>query len=732
MQSLGHISSVCFLTLLASLSYNAPPAPSFAHAFVPAAVRSNCRVHGVAGVAGTALSVSRTPNDPSFFTSFNDDDDDGDDHHHSDGYKYAADPRTDVKSFLTQRSLQSLHYLLTTTRDQVSADWLEMDFLGVEKGSQLAYHGTGAAYLHEQSQSQSQVDGGHDGSASFGSWQELIVSLVEQDSVTKRVSLGKKYKGGDGGRRRAANSYLENLSSASAVGEVSGEQQEVEGRPPRKTPGGINEPPPASIKRSDGSASPFGGSPAAVAATGATAGTPRTRQTPPKSATSSYLDSIGSSNSGDNDAPIDWSTMSASSTSNVGSSGSSAIVNDTSIIGGTATDKKGTFQRSLLSTQLGMKSRRKEQFHRALLSARLAIDQRSKRYDTTLSASTAVTFDTVPVSTIDVRASTVDNDIDSNSKKIGIDRERLAQDRERGLQSNPLISSDDDEFYMDLEVDPKSLATRLLAVREQIALEFVEDLILIWKADKTLLTDLLIFTDDESGESRANDSGEEVLSLPSSNAVKMHQELLAYSSSGKASSSFRKGNFDLLFNLSTQAAVHRLLKQLMSDECNIDNNCGRADRATIRSYNNACFQWLRDFYMDRVGHFFDGDVPFGQADEFLQEWLKQPPHAISGDGAISEKQTTRDTTDIFSGDDLLNRVDPTRLAEEMVRIRSDIVMEWRKMCRLVPEEDHGWIELLIIEKRAANASNGDSKGGISGSSGLDDDFTDENGLGGFQ
>ena len=685
-------------------------------------------------MAGTVLSVSRTPNDPSFFTSFNDDDDDDDDgDHHSDGNKYAADPRTDVKSFLTQRSLQSLHYLLTTTRDQVSADWLEMDFLGVEKGSQLAYHGTGAAYLHEQSQSQSQVDGGHDGSASFGSWQELIVSLIEQDSVTRHVSLGKKYKGGDGGRRMAANSYLENLSSASAVGEVSGEQQEVEGRPPRKTPGDIAKPPPASSKRSDGSASPFGGSPAAVAATGATAGTPRTRQTPPKSATSSYLDSIGSSNSGDNDAPIDWSTMSASSTSNVGSSGSSTIVNDTSIIGGTATDK-GTFQRSLLSTQLGMKSRRKEQFHRALLSARLAIDQRSKRYDTTLSASTAVTFDAAPVSTIDVGASTVDNDngIDSNSKEIGIDRERLAQDRERGLQSNPHISSDDDEFYMDLEIDPKSLATRLLAVREQIALEFVEDLILIWKADKTLLTDLLLFT-DETGESRASDSSEGVLSLPSSNAVKMHQELLAYSSSGKASSSFRKGNFDLLFNLSTQAAVHRLLKQLISDECNIDHNCGRADRATIRSYNNASFQWLRDFYIDRVGHFFDGDVPFGQADEFLQEWLKQqPPHAISGDGAVHEKQATIDAADIFSGDDLLNRVDPTRLAEEMVRIRSDIVMEWRKMCRLVPEEDHGWIKLLIIEKRAADASNSDSKGGISGSSGLDDDFTDENGLGGFQ
>ena len=207
-------SSVCYiLTLIIAssfLSHNAGsqsshglrrPARSsiyhYAHAFTPPALCSSCRpVH-------SALSVSRTPNDPSFFTSFNDDDDEDDD---SDGdndtnnsgssYKHAVDPRTDVKSFLTQRSLQSLHYLLTATRDQVSADWLELDFLGCEKGSQQAYHGTGAAYLHEQSQ----VDKAN-GSASFGSWQELIVSLIEQDTITKRVSLGKKYKGGAGGWR---------------------------------------------------------------------------------------------------------------------------------------------------------------------------------------------------------------------------------------------------------------------------------------------------------------------------------------------------------------------------------------------------------------------------------------------------------------------------------------------------------------------------------------------------
>ena len=712
----------------------------YAHAFTPPAVCSSCRpVH-------SALSVSRTPNDPSFFTSFNDDDDDDDDDDDNDANntpKHAADPRTDVKSFLTQRSLQSLHYLLTTTRDQVSADWLELDFLGVERGSQQAYHGTGAAYLHEQSQ----VDKS-DGSASFGSWQELIVSLIEQDTITKRVSLGKKYKGGDGGRRMAANSYLEGLSSASSTGE---------GMPSESIDG-------SNTKQTKKSHHPHGSSSAAVTNTGAVAA-PQPRQAP-KSATSSYLESIGPSNSDGNTEPIDWSTMSSSSISNNGSSSSESSSGDSSdakcilddtfissgsggsvisgITGSTLTLQsspvdRDQFQRSLLSMRLGMKSRRKEQFHRSLLSTRLALDQRSTEIDSTLSSSSIIDCDDsfnqasaftnstmIAVGNYGLAPRPTLSDPDSN-KTRSIDRERLAQDRERAFQSNPHISSDEDEYYMDLEVDPKSLATRLLAVREQIALELVEDLTLIWKADKTLLTDLLVWTEEnEVGKYRGGDGGEEgVVSMPSSNAIRMHEEFLA--SSGKASSSFRKGNLDLIFNLSTQAAIHRLLKQLMSDECSVGANCRRADRATIRSYNNACFRWLRDFYVDRVGDFFDGDVPFGRADDFFMEWLQQSSFDISN--GATKKKSSPGSAD--SGQGLLNKVDPLRLAEEMVRIRSGIVMEWRKICRLVHEEDHGWIKLLIIEKRAEEGKDG-PRGGISGDIGLDDDFTDENGLGGFQ
>jgi len=739
-----------------------------AHAFAPPAVCSSCRVLG-AGAAHTALPVSRTPNDPSFFTSFNDDendddaDDDGDTSSSNGGHdvgnnRYAADPRTDVKSFLTQRSLQSLHHLLTATRDQVSADWLEMEFLGVEKGSQLAFHGTGAAYLHEQSE----VDG-CDGAISFGSWQELIVSLVEHEVITKRVGLGKKHKGGDGRRRMAANSYLEDLSSASSVVGISGEEGGVQGRSPdpslelsKRTDGKTSELDRSNEKQTNKSHNLFGGSPPAAVAAAAAAATrtPQQRQAP-RSATSSYLDSIGSSNSGGNGSPIDWSTMSSSSisssTNSSDGSGPTSIASDAYIsTGGSSTTtgigsstskfppspvSRDQFQRSLLSMRLWMTSRRKEQFHRSLLSARFALDQKSTEADSSLSASSIrdASFDhpsnTNRAASLDYNAvapSPSPSSFDSK-QKVDIDRERLAQDRERGFQSNPHISSDDDEFYMDLDVDPKSLATRLLAVREQIALEFVEDLTLIWKADKTLLTDLMVWA-EESGESRASDNGKEgVVSMPSSNAINMHHEILAYSSSGKASSSFRKGNMDLLYNLSTQAAIHRLLKQLMSDECNIDNKWRRADRASIRTYNKMCFRWLRDFYVARVGHFFDGDLPFGRADDFFKEWLQQSSFRI-----LDETRTA--PTSAGSGEALSNKnkVDPLRLAEEMVRIRSDIVMEWRKTCRLVPEEDHGWIKLLIMEKRAADDKSDPSRGSISGNIGLDDDFTDENGLGGFQ
>ena len=70
---------------------------------------------------------------------------------------------------------------------------------------------------------------------------------------------------------------------------------------------------------------------------------------------------------------------------------------------------------------------------------------------------------------------------------------------------------------MDLDIEPMKLATKLLAVREQIALEFVDDLILIWKADKALLGEMMAMlqTAVELDEAEAEAEAELVLVLRS-------------------------------------------------------------------------------------------------------------------------------------------------------------------------------------------------------------------------
>jgi hypothetical protein len=88
---------------------------------------------------------------------------------------------------------------------------------------------------------------------------------------------------------------------------------------------------------------------------------------------------------------------------------------------------------------------------------------------------------------------------------------------------------------------------------------------------------------------------------------------------GGASSPFRKGNFDLLYNLCTQASIHRLLRQL-----------GEAG-----SDQEVLFVWLRNFYTDRVEEYFDGDQKYGQADDFMDDLLSASPLVVnSPDGKM--------------------------------------------------------------------------------------------------
>lgn len=129
-----------------------------------------------------------------------------------------------------------------------------------------------------------------------------------------------------------------------------------------------------------------------------------------------------------------------------------------------------------------------------------------------------------------------------------------------------------------------------------------------------------------------------------------------------APSPLRRGNFDLLYSLSTHAAAHDLLRQLRDDS--------RGDEAT--------YEWFKSFYTDRVSEFFDGDQAFGRADDFIDALLQTPPSFV-------ELPDTRKS----------DLVDPLALAEMIISIRSEISEKWKHVMKDV-KADHLWLHDILV------------------------------------
>ena len=156
-------------------------------------------------------------------------------------------------------------------------------------------------------------------------------------------------------------------------------------------------------------------------------------------------------------------------------------------------------------------------------------------------------------------------------------------------KNNPYLKDRYVEFK--INIDPTSLAERILAVREQLASEWVIDLQILGEANQQIL-DSYFQLAKENRQKLKNDSTKTPRIAFERTAINALNNHTAFGATG---SPFRKGSFDLLYNLSTQASIHRLLHLLhdRGDESNLD--------------------WLRGFYVDRLADFFDGDVPFGRA-----------------------------------------------------------------------------------------------------------------------
>jgi len=221
-------------------------------------------------------------------------------------------------------------------------------------------------------------------------------------------------------------------------------------------------------------------------------------------------------------------------------------------------------------------------------------------------------------------------------------------------KNNPYLKDRFVEFK--ISIDPVYITERILSVREQLAAEWVSDLEILGRANQQILESYFQLAKDD--RQKQNQEAQAVaFERTSINAFSNH------TSFGLDGSPFRKGSFDLLHNLCTQASIHRLLHSLRDrgDDSNLD--------------------WLLDFYVNRLDAFFDGDLPYGRADDFIEELLLRSPSI-----------THRDDGKVIL-------TDPFGLSEQIIEIRNDIVSEWIEAMKMVPTAHQDGVRGILLNKQ---------------------------------
>ena len=258
------------------------------------------------------------------------------------------------------------------------------------------------------------------------------------------------------------------------------------------------------------------------------------------------------------------------------------------------------------------------------------------------------------------------------NQKIIIRAKRRGRGHGGWSKNNPYLQERYVEFPIDIQ--PASLVQRLLTVREQLATEFERDLEIVGIVDGMIIESYFDIIkrereDQQQQQQRrrrdedgwSSSGGDDGVVAPVTRAfdrisvdiLSNFTEFTSSSGGGASSSVFRKGNFDLLYNLCTQASVHHLLRELRES---------KVDKIS--------YQWLQAFYSERVCEYFDGDVAFGRGDDFIDALLRSPPSLVSMDDGHT-----------------LGLTDPLRLAERVIAKRSEIAFAWIDEMREV-KNDH--------------------------------------------
>jgi len=220
-------------------------------------------------------------------------------------------------------------------------------------------------------------------------------------------------------------------------------------------------------------------------------------------------------------------------------------------------------------------------------------------------------------------------------------------------KNNPYLKDRYVEY--EIKIDPEGIAPRILAVREQIAAEFVIDLDLVKLANDGIL-DSYDETVMGGSTAKAFERNAHILLI---NKLTMDKS---------ASSPFRRGSFDLLQLLSLQEAIHRVLREYMS----------------LEEDKEVSFQFLREFYIQRLSSHFDGYQQYYRADDFLEELLLTMPS-------------------VKTSDDHMEFTDPVSIAKDIISERSEVLMDWKDdMVRVA--DDHIELRKVLWTKQMGGLS----------------------------
>jgi len=336
-------------------------------------------------------------------------------------------------------------------------------------------------------------------------------------------------------------------------------------------------------------------------------------------------------------------------------------------------------------------------------------DSGSTAPDSNNSTTISEDADDVPIDsdagTEDAPASTAgnDNSLDEYAEKAGwVEQSRLLQYHGLHAINTTLFPSWDTYFGLllqqpsetirvlskspyvpdyELDINPPSLCSRLISVREQIAREFANDLGVIASMGGNTLESYWEKLRQQRGK-KDDKGGESDGEMPriSSDDFRLQRENLLFldyslnDGNDYAPSPLRKGNFDLLVLLATQEGIHRVLNGDDFDQGDGKEKATRGADAVLQRI--AAKRFLRTFYEDRVSSHFSGKQRYGRADDFLEELLAEAPRTVTVPSFPEEDS---------SEDPITCLIDPNRIATRVLEERSNAALEWQEIAKDVPQ-----------------------------------------------